>query len=334
MVKRVIYILIFTIFLFAEAAAETITLSFIGDCTIGGIDTKNYLSSAFTRYLHKNQLGKDYPFFHFTDLFHNDDLTIANCEGVFTSKSPASKSKLNLRATAEWAEVFALGGIDIVNTTNNHTFDYGKSGYNDTLKALQAYGVNSFGGGELCITEVKGIKIGFTGYSYPHRFDIKRQEKDIEQLRGQGCDLIIVSMHWGREGNPKPTPEQRELGPRLIDAGADIVFGHGPHVLQPIELYKGKIIFYSLANFVFGANPNPQDPDTAVIQVTLRIDQTSVLEKITAIPARMHVKGNFQPIPYDSENDMLRVYKKLVFNKIDESRMPGSFLSTGTVILP
>lgn len=290
--------------------AHGITLSLVGDCTVGSIRYSEGRASFLGQMKEK---GFAYPFMRFAHLFTTDDLTIANCEGVFTDiRTPASKFKTNLYAPPEWAEVFKLGGVDVVNTSNNHTFDFGKAGHQDTLSSLDAFDIGHFGGGELKIMEAGGIKIGFTGYTYPHRTNIDRQSADIAVLREAGCDLVVVSMHWGREEKLQTTREQRELGPMLIDAGADIVYGHGPHVLQPIEIYKNKPIFYSLANFTFGANANPKDPDTACVRLVYEKEEKEVkLKSLVVIPARMHDKKDFRPYPYSNEKDIARVLKKL-----------------------
>jgi Putative enzyme of poly-gamma-glutamate biosynthesis (capsule formation) len=292
------------------AKANAITISMVGDCTIGNIRYSEGRSSFVQK---MTELGMDYPFSNFVDVFLNDDLTVANCENVFTAqKTPANKEKLSLYSPPEWAEVFVLGGVDVVNTENNHTYDFGRKGRQETLDALDAQGVSHYGGGELAIMETAGIKIGFTGYTFPHREDITRQVADIQTLREAGCDLVIVSMHWGREESLKTTREQQKLGPQLIDAGADVVYGHGPHVLQAIEIHNGKPIFYSLANFTFGGNANPKDPDTAV--VSLEYEEAAagiVLKTITVTPARMHDNRDFRPYAYTEQKDIDRVLKKL-----------------------
>ncbi len=290
--------------------ARALTISFLGDCTIGTIryherDT-DFIAKITAR-------GMDYPFSKFVDVFLNDDLTIANCEGVFTQqRSPDNKKKTNLYAAPEWAKVFTLGGVDVVNTENNHTYDFGRNGRLDTLKALDSENISHFGGGETLVIEAAGIKIGMTGYTYPHRYDISRQTEDIIYLRAQGCELIIVSMHWGKEESYTLTKEQKQLGRALINAGADVVYGHGPHVLQPVEIYEGKPIIYSLANFTFGANAAPKDPDTAYLSLEYERNEGRVsLLSITAVPARMHDQKDFCPYPYEEREDMERVWKKL-----------------------
>ena len=311
---------------------ETLTMTFLGDCTIGEQEQYRGYGYSFTGKMKK--LGMDYPFSAVYDLLAEDDLTIANCEVVFTNRTRHQSKKTNLRATPEWAQVFSLGSVEVVNTSNNHTYDYYAAGRKDTLAALGEAGLEYFGDGDLAVVEVKGVTIGFTGYTYPHRGDITRQKKDIETLRGMGCDLVIVSMHWGRELNPKPTGEQLKLGPALIDAGADIVFGHGPHVLQPVQMYKGKPIFYSLANFTFGADPKPKDSDTAMLQLTYTLSEDGpVLQGLTAYPCKMHENKDYRPYVLTEEKDRERVLKKLVFSSKakTDSGLSEDFLATGAI---
>ncbi len=331
----------FMIFLLPVAAGEsssppekTLTLSLIGDCTIGEQEEYRGYGYSFTGRMKK--LGMEYPFSNVIDLFMADDITLANCEGVFTKRKQHEDKRTNLRATPEWAQVFSLGGVDVVNISNNHTYDYFPRGRVDTKEALKAVDVGFFGDGDLWVAQVKGIMIGMTGYTYPHREDISRQIKDIKALREMGCDLVIVSMHWGKELNPDPTGEQLKLGPALIDAGADIVYGHGPHVLQPIQLYKGKPIFYSLANFVFGADPNPRDSDTAVISLTYDLSgEEAVPARLEAIPMRMHKNKDYRPYAYTKEADRIRVWDKLVFPEKASvsSGLPTGFAQAGVAVL-
>lgn len=302
----------------AGASADTLKLSLVGDCTMGG--------PSFSRV--KEAKGLAYFFSGLAEVFKQDDLTVANCEGSLTDRTKNAGHEFNLSGPPENAKAFTAGSVEAVNIANNHTYDFYKAGRQDTIEALEAEGIGWFGEGDLYIAEVKGVKIGMTGYSYPHRYDLKRQERDIGILRERGCDLIIVSMHWGKETSPDANREQLTLGPQLIDLGADIVFGHGPHVLQPIQIYKGKPIFYSLANFSFGANISPKDPDTAAICLEFEIGEKDiVMTRLTAIPCRMHNNKDFRPYEVTDQAQREKIFKKMVFNK---SGLPESFLTTGT----
>lgn len=315
------------------AAAETLTISMVGDCTVGDQYKYRGYKSSFTYKI--TQSGLDYPFSLAADLFAADDLTIANCEGVFTNRNPGKNAKfMTLGASPEFAQVFQLGHVDVCNTANNHSKDFGGKGLTDTREALQALGIGVFGDDVLYETEIKGVKIGIVGYTYPiGEAKLKLYKEKIDQLKADGCTFIIASAHWGKEESYNITLDQRNSAPALIDMGADLVYGHGSHTLQPIQIYKGKLIFYSLSNFTFGANAAPKDDDTAVIQVTFDIgdDGAMTAAELTAIPYKMHKDKDFRPYPIEDEDGRQKVWKKLVFTKKKDpdSGLPESFLTTG-----
>lgn len=324
MKKRTLFLtmILWSLLICGQALGETLKISLVGDCTIGG--------PAFSRVAEREGLG--YFFSGLVDVFLQDDLTVANCEGSFTNRTKDAGHEFNLKGPTGYAEAFKLGSVEAVNIANNHTYDYYKAGRSDTIDSLEAQGIGWFGEGDLYITEVKGVKIGMTGYSYPHRYSLTRQERDIKLLREKGCDLVIVSMHWGKETSLDTNKEQRTLGPQLIDMGADIVFGHGPHVLQAIQMYQGKPIFYSLANFSFGGNISPKDPDTAAICLEYTLGEKGLtLSKLKAIPCQMHHNKDFRPYEVTDQAERETIFKKLVFNKksLPDSGLPQSFLTTG-----
>ena len=316
-----------------SAMGEQLTISMIGDCTVGEQWCYRGYQSGFVYKI--TQAGLDYPFGYVADLFAADDLTLANCEVCFTNRRPADMNKqMSLYGPPAFAEVLRLGNVDVVNTINNHAMDFGAAGRDDTAAALAAQGIGYFGQDWIYETEVKGVRIGFVGYTYAiSDYTLRQYRQKIEQMRADGCTFIVASVHWGREEHYELNGQQVTSGPALIDMGADLVFGHGPHVLQPIQYYKGKLILYSTANFTFGANSNPKDPDTAVFQVTYDIgaDNTLTPAVLTAIPFRMHDKKDFRPYPFTEEADKLRVWRKLWRTKAPDSNLPESFLTTGIV---
>lgn len=324
-------LLLALLMLAGSASAETLTLSLIGDCTLGDQYKYRGYKSSFTYKTTQN--GLDYPFSLAADLFDADDLTIANCEGCFTTRKSTGKF-MALGASPEFAEIFKLGHVDVVNTANNHMFDFGAKGYEDTLDSLAAQGIGSFGDKNTYTVTVKGVKIGFVGYTYPilePKLELYRQQ--IETLRADGCTFIIASAHWGKEESLNINQQQRQGAPALIDMGADMVYGHGSHTVQPIQIYKGKVIFYSLSNFVFGANAAPKDDDTLIAQVVYDIaeDGTCALAELVAIPYKMHNSKDFRPYPIEDQSAKEQVWRKLVFYKSKDpsSNLPDSFLTTG-----
>lgn len=317
----------------ASALAETFTISLIGDCTVGERYSHRGYKSSYTTKI--GELGMDYPFSLAADLFAADDVTVANCEVNLTLRKPRYPLKvMSLSAPPEFAEVFVLGNVDACNITNNHSIDFGAAGREETHDVLTSYGIGAFGEDWTYTMEAKGVKVGFVGYTYPiNDGRLAKYKKKIQELRDEGCDLVVASVHWGKEESYQLNGQQKTSGHKLIDLGADIVFGHGPHVLQPIEYYNGRVIFYSTANFTFGANSSPKDPDTAVFQLIYDIaeDGTPVLSRLIALPYCMHKDKDFRPWPYTETADKERVWKKLWRDAKPASNLPESFLNTGEV---
>lgn len=317
----------------AGARGETITLSLVGDCAIADQYCYRGRPTSLTARVEKD--GYDWPFSGAAEWLLEDDLTIANCEGVLTERKPGRDAKaMSLSAPPALAQVFVEGGVDVVNLANNHSRDFGDGGLEDTWQALDDAGIVHFGVGKPAIVEVKGVKIGFCGYCYPITDAKMRYYREaIRELREAGCALVIASIHSGKEDCATPNREQLTRCPELIDMGADIVYGHGAHVLQPIRYYKDRLIMYGLGNFVFGANPRPNDDDTAVIRLTyeLRPDGAPVLSRLEALPMKVHMDGDFRPYPIADEEGQKRVFAKLMFSgkKLPMSNLDDNFSETG-----
>lgn len=314
---------------------QTLTFSLIGDCTVGDQYQYKGYKSSFTYKI--TQKGMQYPFELAADLFAQDDLTLANCEGVLSTRKLGPHGKfMALSADPSFAEVFRLGHVDVCNTANNHIRDFGGQGRQDTFEALAAVGIGAFGDEDLYTTTVKGVKIGFVGYTYPiTEAKLKKYGAHIAALKADGCDFVIASAHWGKEESLKLNGQQRKGGPALIDLGADMVYGHGSHTVQPVQLYKGKLIFYGLSNFTFGANSAPKDDDTVVISLTYTIgkDGAIIPKEMTAYPYKMHQNRDFRPYPIQDDAGKQQVYRKLVFqgNRDITGGLPESFQTDGYV---
>ena len=316
--------------------SHTLTISFVGDCTVGeAYEHRGYRSG----YIYKlNQHGWDYPFSNVADMFAWDDLTVANCEGVFTTRR-ARKQQMALGADPKYAEVFKLGNVDMVNIFNNHTLDFGAAGRKDTRAALDAQGILWSDLNIPVTTTVKGIKIGMLSVCWPIRkTQLENAFETIRQLKEeQGCDLVIVSAHWGKEDNYKVQGDQLKAT-RFLDAGADIIFGTGSHTLQPIQYYKGKIIMYSMCNFTFGGNGGPKDSDTAVVQLRFNINDDGSLTAsyLTAYPFKQHKDGDFRPWQLTDQKQRETCLAKLWTDGNGQkvkSNLPESFKTTGEVDL-
>ena len=287
----------------AEAAKEpvSLTISVVGDCTLGTDETFDY-DTGFTAYYDNN--GKDYFFKNVKSIFEADDLTIANFEGTLTDSDTREDKTFAFKAPAEYAQILNSGSVEAVNTANNHSHDYGDQSYTDTMTALDNAGITHFGYDDTAVMDIKGIKVGLVGiYELNDHLGREQQLKDnIAKVKKDGAELVIVIFHWGNETETVPDTNQMTLGRLAIDEGADLVCGHHPHVLQGIETYKGKNIVYSLGNFCFGGNSSPSDMDTMIFQQTFTITSEGVqADNVTnIIPCSISSAdgyNNYQPTP-------------------------------------
>ena len=253
----------------------SLTLSVVGDCTLGTDEYFDYDTSLNAYY---ENYGADYFMANVKSIFSKDDLTIANFEGTLTESTEREDKQFAFKAPASYANILTAGSVEAVNTANNHSHDYGEESFNDTLNALDTANILHFGYDETAVTEVKGVKVGLVGI-YELNDHLGREEQlkqNIAKVKQDGAQLIVVIFHWGNEKEEVPDENQKTLGHLAIDEGADLVCGHHPHVLQGIEEYKGKNIVYSLGNFCFGGNAYPSDMDTIIFQQTFTIDQNGV----------------------------------------------------------
>lgn len=276
-----------------EPEHERFTISLVGDCTLAG----NRFQS-----LCGDDMG--YPFENVREYFENDDATIANLECNFSDALLSSGSLFHFKAPTENADMLVSGGIDFVTTANNHIMDYGQRGLDDTLSALDergiAYGID---GQSVVFTTESGLKLGiYCGYGGFMISETQIKEA-IDKLKADGAEYIICALHWGVEGAYRPNAYQKNLAHAAIDAGADLVYGSHPHVLQPAEEYGGGLILYSLGNFSFGGNSFPRDYDSVIVQLTLcrNADGGVSLEACDYIPCSMSgsdENNDFRPTPY------------------------------------
>ena len=285
----------------------SLTLSVVGDCTLGTDETFDYDTSLNAYY---ENYGADYFLQNVKDIFSADDLTIANFEGTLTDSDEREDKTFAFKAPASYASILTGGSVEAVNTANNHSHDYGDQSFDDTLAALDDAGIVHFGYDETAVMDVKGIKVGLVGiYELYDHLEREQQLKDnIAKVKADGAQLIVVIFHWGNETETVPDSNQTTLGRIAIDEGADLVCGHHPHVLQGIETYKGRNIVYSLGNFCFGGNSSPSDMDTMIYQQTFTIDANGVKkDNVTNIipcsisSAAYDGYNNYQPTPAEGD---------------------------------
>ena len=310
----------------AISAPVSLTLSVVGDCTLGTDETFDYDTSLNAYY---ENYGADYFLQNVRSIFSADDLTIANFEGTLTDSDEREDKTFAFKAPASYASILSGSSVEAVNTANNHSHDYGDQGFDDTLAALDDAGIVHFGYDETAVMDIKGIKVGMVGiYELYDHLDREQQLKDnIAKVQADGAQLIVVIFHWGNEKEEVPDENQKTLGHLAIDEGADLVCGHHPHVLQGIEEYKGKNIVYSLGNFCFGGNAYPSDMDTIIFQQTFTIDQNGVKDDnvTNIIPCSISSDSdynNYQPTPAEGE-EATRIMQKI--------QKRSSWIKDGTV---
>lgn len=304
----------------------SLTLSVVGDCTLGTDEYFDYDTSLNAYY---ENYGADYFMANVKSIFSKDDLTIVNFEGTLTESTEREDKQFAFKAPASYANILTAGSVEAVNTANNHSHDYGEESFNDTLKALDTANILHFGYDETAVTEVKGVKVGLVGI-YELNDHLGREEQlkqNIAKVKQDGAQLIVVIFHWGNEKEEVPDENQKTLGHLAIDEGADLVCGHHPHVLQGIEEYKGKNIVYSLGNFCFGGNAYPSDMDTIIFQQTFTIDQNGVKDDnvTNIIPCSISSDSdynNYQPTPAEGE-EATRIMQKI--------QKRSSWIKDGTV---
>ena len=293
---------------------EHFLLTFAGDCTFGSNPTNYFADYGFIK-----TVGEDYayPFVNVIDYFANDEFSMVNLEGPLCDEGNPVQKKHVFHGPTAYVNCLTENSVEAVTVANNHSMDYGASGYASTLAVLEQAGVPYVERDSTAVvTTENGLTIGLYAAVY-YKLDVEDMTAKIAALREQGVDLVIFAPNWGVEGTYRPTEEQERVGHAAIDAGADIVFGSHPHVLQPIEEYGGGILFYSLGNFSFGGNGAPKDYDTALVQQeVIRDGEGNVrLGQLTVVPASVSSvtgRNNFQPTPYEPGTEAYnRVLSKL-----------------------
>lgn len=299
-----------------EPQPQRFTITLVGDCTFGCNKGGENRQSAFPL-----TVGDDYgyPFRNVLEYFEKDDYSLINLEGVLGDKGTARYKEYRFRGSAEYTRIMTENSIEGVTLANNHSEDYGEEGYAETKRLLDeadiAYVEHM---SSTIVTTDSGLTIGlFAADLLRAGVDHDTILDQIRQLKEQNAELVVCALHWGTERVYAPSETQKNLAHKMVDAGADIIWGHHPHVLQPIEEYNGGIIFYSLGNFAFGGNAGPKDLDTALVQqeVIRDPDGTVTLGELTVVPCSVSsVRGynNFQPTPYEMDTELYRrVLRKL-----------------------
>jgi poly-gamma-glutamate synthesis protein (capsule biosynthesis protein) len=264
------------------------------------------LSRAVGEYISQTN-DPTFPFQFVAETIKHTDIAFANLEGPISSQGKNQGSKYSFRAEPRVVEGLVYAGFDVLSLANNHIWDWGVDALRDTIQALSkehmigiGAGTDSASASAPAIITSKGVKVGWLAYTdlYPeslwaekehagvHGFTLEGAIQDINVLRAQ-TDIVVVSLHWGQEYETTSTDAQKEIARTLVDAGADIIAGHHPHVVQEVERYTSKktkregVIFYSLGNFVFD-QPFSQETMSS-IAAKVRVQKNGV-QKIEIVP--------------------------------------------------
>lgn len=266
-----------------DAGGQTVTLNFAGDVIFAG---------KVAELLQKQ--GYNYSYSALDGMFKKDDLTVVNLETPITTGGVGAADKqFVFKGAPEALDALKSAGVDAVNLANNHTLDQGEQGLLDTLNHLNSRGIPYVGAGKNSkeaytaqYFERNGIKIallGFTrviprsdwaaGAAKPGLASVYDNTEAIKTIAAvkKKADIVVVVVHWGKERVEQYDSTQQTLGRSFIDAGADLVIGGHPHVLQGIEPYQGKWIAYSTGNFIFTRSATPATWETAVFQAECSI---------------------------------------------------------------
>lgn len=307
-----------------QSQSSVVNLAFVGDILQG-----EYIQAWL------DQEGYSYPFqnamFHLTSA----DITAGNLEMPITKRGiPAEDKTFVFKGAPEGLQGLKDAGIDIVSLANNHTLDQGVEGMLDTMKYLDEYGIKHTGAGNNAdeaytpiVQEVNGIKLAYFGitrvvpdtnwkankYSagLAEAYDPTLAIRAIEEAEKDN-DITVVMIHWGKERQEKPEAYQLDLARKFIDAGADIIIGSHPHVLQGFEQYNGKWIAYSLGNFVFNSHPKGKQAETGVLGAVC--DNEANCE-LSFYPMRIQ---NAQPTPIEGEEarELLSFLQEVSFGNV------------------
>ncbi len=261
-----------------------------------------------------DEKGFDYIFNEIKPIFLNVNLAIGNLEGTVTENESISiKNNKILRFTfaTSTAQHLKELGFDGFSLANNHSLDFYQSGLEETTDNLNNAGLFSFGhplnNQNLSYSkEIGKEKFCFVGYHSLYDSDTSAVLNEIRMLKPK-CSFITVSAHWGIEYEANESQDQQLQAKSFVDVGADLVIGHHPHVIQPIEIYKGKAIFYSLGNFVFDQNFSLATRQGITVRVIL--EEKNITYKI--IPIEIYRGKLYFPVEKNLNSTLLVLSSKL-----------------------
>lgn len=247
-----------------QASARPVTLMFVGDVMLGR-GVAQALGGAW-----------ESAFAELEQVFAQADLVVANLESPLTT-APFVGGRFDLRAPHEAVRALEHAGIGLVSLANNHALDGGEAGLQESLQVLAAADIAVVVHNGVWIGEVAGVRLAVVGYWDERALDLSLIERVRERV-----DVVIITVHWGLE-HYGVTTRQRELAQGFVRAGADLVIGHGPHLLQPLAQLEGAWVAYSLGNFLFDASYPPVSRYGAVLVVTVQAGEIRAVNAVATL---------------------------------------------------
>ncbi len=314
----------------AGKSGHALTLAAAGDTTLG-YNLQTHVDEMLEGGALADYVWPVYPR-GIRDVLDAADLALVNLECPFTTRGEKLTKNFNFRARPELVKILEAASVDVVTLANNHLMDYGEEGLADTIATLDAARIAWFGAGKRekdarrpLVLKRNGVRIGFLGYYFQAPPDMLEPEAVYAQKRRAGVagcyedlecmkrmahddlrklvhkvDAAIPFFHWGKEGSYEVRDYQIELAHLCVDLGARAVLGAHPHRLQGVELYRGAPIIYSLGNFMFGGNKDPDDKLSMIARLEIA-KKGDVACELVPIQITTWPDSPFQPFVLEGE---------------------------------
>jgi len=297
----------------SDEPTEAVVLTLGGDTVLGGLPSRVNRRDSFPQTTGNEST---YPFAGLLPVLSRDDLSILNLECTLTERNtPVDGQEYPFKGRPDATNMLVAGSVEMVSLENSHSMDYGEAGYADMKTALETAGVQWVDAANCAVYDTNaGVRIGVAALQDP--VTSENLAEVINALKQKEADFIVLSLHWGEELAEAPSQEQQTLAHEAIDLGADVIMGHHSHVVQPMEVYNKRPIFYSLGNAVYGGSTNPSDWDIALARITLACRDGEVVDmEWMAIPGCVSGDSDdndYQPQVYEPGTaEAVRVYSKL-----------------------
>lgn len=287
---------------------SSIKLTIVGDCMLAS----DFGSGRFQSMA--DSCDPSYFFDGVIEYFKDDDYTIINLENVITDNDelqPRDKGDgvaYWYKAPSTNLNICTSSSVEVVNLANNHTYDYGSAGAQDTIDAVKAYGMEYGNNDRTVYLEKDGFTIALICHGLWYEGQVQEIFTRLEEAE-EKSDFQIVYYHGGTERVHQPEEWRVRSSRALVEAGADLVIGNHPHVLQPMEEYNGALIIYSMGNFIIGGQKYPENRTILLTYTIELLDGVLVNTNYSIVPCYVYTDdiNTFQPFPIEEEEVAVKV---------------------------